>query len=150
MQDVELPTKCKYPVIRGDILCRNRKGGSGPFAGTYVVRPALAVAVERINWFCEARSISKLENSSHDALNASAQEKSTKTSAASYGCKLLNRGESIMRILMSPFYYVRTKHAKRRQMKKALQMLSVSGVVRPSYIEPRYFIGATQIVRRHG
>lgn len=50
-----------------------------------------------------------------------------------------------MRILMSPFYYVRTKRARRTQVCKALQMLSVSGVVRPSHIEPRYFEGATQV-----
>jgi hypothetical protein len=50
-----------------------------------------------------------------------------------------------MRILLSPFYYVRTKRARRRQVRKALQMLSVSGVVRPSYIEPRYVIGATRV-----
>jgi hypothetical protein len=48
-----------------------------------------------------------------------------------------------MRILMSPFYYVRKKCARRRQVRKALQMLSVSGVVRPSHIEPRYFESAT-------
>ena len=59
-----------------------------------------------------------------------------------------------MRILMSPFYYVRTKRARRKQVTKALQMLSVSGVVRPSHIEPRYFIAQPgsmlSIVRKHG
>ena len=50
-----------------------------------------------------------------------------------------------MRILMSPFYYVRMERARRRQVRKALQMLSVSGVVRAGHIEPRYFEGPTQV-----
>jgi len=50
-----------------------------------------------------------------------------------------------MRILLSPLYYVLTKRARRRQVRKALQMLSVSGVVRPGHIEPHYVIGTTRV-----
>jgi hypothetical protein len=50
-----------------------------------------------------------------------------------------------MRILLSPLYYVLTKLARRRQVRKALQMLSVSGVVRPGHIEPHYVIGTTRV-----
>jgi hypothetical protein len=50
-----------------------------------------------------------------------------------------------MRMLTSPFHYIKTQRARRKQVRKALQMLSVSGVVRPGHIERRYFAQATQV-----
>lgn len=50
-----------------------------------------------------------------------------------------------MRILTSPLHYVRKKRARRRQVRTVLHMLSVSGVIRPSHIEPRYFEPASQL-----
>ncbi len=44
-----------------------------------------------------------------------------------------------MKILLSPFYLVKRQRARRRQVRNALQMLSVSGVIRPSHVETRYF-----------
>ena len=44
-----------------------------------------------------------------------------------------------MRILTFPLHYVRKKQARRRQVRTVLHMLAVSGVIRPSHIEPRYF-----------
>lgn len=43
-----------------------------------------------------------------------------------------------MRILTDPFHYVKSQRVHRQHMHKVLQMLSVSGVIRPSYVEPRY------------
>src|SRR6476619_1036388 len=39
----------------------------------------------------------------------------------------------------SPLHYVRKKRARRKQLRTVLHMLSASGVIRPSHIEPRYF-----------
>jgi hypothetical protein len=50
-----------------------------------------------------------------------------------------------MRILTSPLHYVKKKRARRRQVRTVLHMLSVSGVIRPSHIEPRYFEPASQL-----
>ena len=50
-----------------------------------------------------------------------------------------------MRLLVSPFHYVRQQRARRRQLQKVLHMLSVSGVVRPSHIEPRYFESSASV-----
>lgn len=50
-----------------------------------------------------------------------------------------------MRILTSPFHYVRKKRARRRQVQTVLHMLSVSGVIRPSHIEPRYFEASSHV-----
>ena len=44
-----------------------------------------------------------------------------------------------MRILKSPLHYVQSKRARRRQIQTVLHMLSVSGVIRPGHVEPRYF-----------
>jgi hypothetical protein len=44
-----------------------------------------------------------------------------------------------MRMLISPIHYMRKQRARRKQLRTALQMLSVSGVVRAGHIEPRYF-----------
>ena len=43
-----------------------------------------------------------------------------------------------MRMLTSPIRYVRKRRARQRQIRTVLHMLSVSGVVRPSHVEPRY------------
>jgi hypothetical protein len=43
-----------------------------------------------------------------------------------------------MRILSLPIHYVRNERARRRRIQTVLQMLSVSGVVRPGHVEPRY------------
>jgi hypothetical protein len=43
-----------------------------------------------------------------------------------------------MRIL-TPLQYVRKQRARRRQVRTVLHMLSASGVIRPSHVEPRYF-----------
>lgn len=80
---------------QGDIRCINRKGESAQFAEMYAAKPAPAVAAERISLYSEATSIRKWGSSSHVAVNASALGKSTRTSAASYGCNafvLLTRG----------------------------------------------------------
>jgi len=43
-----------------------------------------------------------------------------------------------MSMFRSPFRLVKTRRARRRQVRNALHMLSVSGVVRPSHVETRY------------
>lgn len=50
-----------------------------------------------------------------------------------------------MRILASPIHYVRKQRARRRQVRTVLHMLSASGVIRHSYIEPRYFEHSSQV-----
>ena len=75
--------------FKGDTRCIDRKGESAPFAEMYAARPAPAVGAERISSYSEATSIRKWESSSHGALNASALGKSTRTSAASYGCNAI-------------------------------------------------------------
>lgn len=86
------PTRCTSGRLRWSdspeeiSACRNKKAESGPFAEMYAAKPAPAAVAERINWYCEVISGRKLENSLRDALNASALEKSTRTSAASCGC----------------------------------------------------------------
>ncbi len=41
--------------------------------------------------------------------------------------------------MKSPLHYVQSKRARRRQIQTVLHMLSVSGVIRPGHVEPRYF-----------
>ena len=55
-------------------------------------------------------------------------------------------------MLMSPFHHVRKHLARRRQLRTVLHMLSASGVIRPSHIEPRYFAPSSQVdaLYRHG
>ena len=50
-----------------------------------------------------------------------------------------------MQFLVSPFHYVRKQRARRRQLQKVLHMLSASGVLRPSHIEPRYFESSARV-----
>jgi hypothetical protein len=50
-----------------------------------------------------------------------------------------------MRIITSPISYVRRQRARRRQVRTVLHMLSASGVIRPSNIEPRYFEHSSQV-----
>ena len=50
-----------------------------------------------------------------------------------------------MRILTSPIHYVRKQRARRRQVRTVLHMLSASGVIRHSHIEPRYFEHSSQV-----
>jgi hypothetical protein len=54
-----------------------------------------------------------------------------------------------MTLLPSFIHHLRTHRARRRQVRNALQMLTVSGVVRASHIEPRYFSQATPANARH-
>lgn len=75
-----------------------------------------------------------------------------KISVESCGCNAnvhLTDKESPMKILTAPFSYVQRQRARRKQVRKALQMLSVSGVVRPSHIEPRYFVHVPQTDALH-
>ena len=44
-----------------------------------------------------------------------------------------------MRIFTSPIDRIRKQCARRKQVRTVLHMLSVSGVIRPGHIEPRYF-----------
>jgi hypothetical protein len=44
-----------------------------------------------------------------------------------------------MRMFMSPLDRMRKQRARRKQLRTVLHMLSVSGVIRPGHIEPRYF-----------
>ena len=50
-----------------------------------------------------------------------------------------------MTMFTSPFHFVKTHRARQRQVRKVLQMLSVSGVVRPGYVETRYLAHPTRI-----
>jgi hypothetical protein len=50
-----------------------------------------------------------------------------------------------MRMLTSPIHYMRKKRARRKQIRTVLRMLSVSGVVRPGHVEPRYCEPLSQI-----
>jgi hypothetical protein len=44
-----------------------------------------------------------------------------------------------MHILISPLHHVKKHRARRKKLRTVLHMLSASGVIRPSHIEPRYF-----------
>lgn len=48
-------------------------------------------------------------------------------------------------MFMSPFQLGKTHRGRRKQVRKALYMLSVSGVVRPGHIETRYFAQTARI-----
>ena len=50
-----------------------------------------------------------------------------------------------MRIFMSPIVRIKNHRARRKQLQTVLHMLSVSGVIRPGHIEPRYFEGSSQV-----
>lgn len=50
-----------------------------------------------------------------------------------------------MRIFISPIVRIRKQRARRKQLRTVLHMLSVSGVIRPGHIEPRYFEASSQI-----
>ena len=45
--------------------------------------------------------------------------------------------------------YVQSKRARRRQIQTVLHMLSVSGVIRPGHVEPRYFEPSIHIDTLH-
>lgn len=50
-----------------------------------------------------------------------------------------------MRIFISPIVRMRKQRARRKQLRTVLHMLSVSGVIRPGHIEPRYFEASSHI-----
>ena len=50
-----------------------------------------------------------------------------------------------MHILTSPIIRIRKQRARRKQLRTVLHMLSVSGVIRPGHIEPRYFEASSQV-----
>ena len=50
-----------------------------------------------------------------------------------------------MHILKSPIVRIRKQRARRKQLRTVLHMLSVSGVIRPGHIEPRYFEASSQV-----
>lgn len=50
-----------------------------------------------------------------------------------------------MNILTSPIVRMRKQRARRKQLRTVLHMLSVSGVIRPGHIEPRYFEASSQV-----
>lgn len=50
-----------------------------------------------------------------------------------------------MGMLTSPIHYVKKQRARRRQVRTVLHMLSASGVIRPSHIEPRYFESSSHL-----
>ena len=54
-----------------------------------------------------------------------------------------------MTIFTSPFHSIKMHRARKRQVSRALQMLSVSGVIRPSHVEPRYYVQAVQLSAIH-
>jgi hypothetical protein len=43
-----------------------------------------------------------------------------------------------MHVLSTPIQYIKLRRAHKKQKRIALHMLAVSGVLRPSHIEPRY------------
>jgi hypothetical protein len=50
-----------------------------------------------------------------------------------------------MGILISPIHYMKKQRARRKQLRTALHMLSVSGVIRLGHVEPRYFEPPSQV-----
>lgn len=50
-----------------------------------------------------------------------------------------------MRMLTSPIHYVKKQRARRRQVRTVLHMLSASGVIRLSHVEPRYFESSSNL-----
>jgi hypothetical protein len=54
-----------------------------------------------------------------------------------------------MTIFTSPFHSIMKHRQRKRQVRTALQMLSVSGVIRPSHVEPRYYVQAAQLGAIH-
>ena len=54
-----------------------------------------------------------------------------------------------MHILTSPIARMRKQHARRKQLRTVLHMLSVSGVIRPGHIEPRYFEATSHVDALH-
>ena len=51
--------------------------------------------------------------------------------------------------MKSPLHYVQSKRARRRRIQTVLHMLSVSGVIRPGHVEPRYFEPSVHIDTLH-
>ena len=49
-----------------------------------------------------------------------------------------------MTIFTLPFHSMKKHRASKRQLRTALQMLSVSGVIRPSHVEPRYYFSTAR------
>src|SRR5512143_829393 len=54
-----------------------------------------------------------------------------------------------MTIFTSPFHSIKMHRERKRQVSRALQMLSVSGVIRSSHVEPRYYVQTVQIGAMH-
>ena len=50
-----------------------------------------------------------------------------------------------MRIFTSPIIRMKKQRARRKQLRTVLHMLSVSGVIRPGHIEPRYFEASSHV-----
>ena len=106
------------------------------------------MGAERISSYSEATSIRKWESSSHGALNASALGKSTRTSAASYGCNaIVLLATGITHANIDVAFLLCTNQARKAKTghKSFAHALGQSGVVRPSHIEPRYFIAQPRI-----
>jgi hypothetical protein len=47
--------------------------------------------------------------------------------------------------MLSPIHSLKKRHERRRRLRTALHMLSVSGVLRAGHIEPRYFEPSSQV-----
>jgi hypothetical protein len=50
-----------------------------------------------------------------------------------------------MTMFTSPFQSLKKHRARRHQVRTVLQMLFVSGVIRPSHVEPRYYAQGAQV-----
>jgi hypothetical protein len=97
-------------------------------------RPVHSVADTNISSSFVHPALRKRPACSPDAVNVIVREPSTRILEPSCGCNLTNYG----RMWTMPFKIWRAYRMRAQQKRKALQMLAISGVVRPSAVELRY------------
>ena len=99
-------------------------------------RPAHSAGDTRTNLSFAHPASRKNPAWSPDAANAIAREASMRVSGQSCGCNLTN----YKRTWTMPLKIWRAYRMRAQQKRKAMQMLAISGVVRPSAVELRYTI----------
>jgi len=97
-------------------------------------RPAHSAGDTRTNLSFAHPAWRKNPACSPDVANAIAPETSMTVSGQSYGCNLTDW----RRMWTMPLKIWRTYRLRAQQKRKAMQMLTISGVVRPSAVELRY------------
>ncbi len=130
--------------------CKNRLARSERFGGRFA--ESLARSAEGISTSSSSAPLAhpRAQAFLRAAANVSAREVSTTTSERCCGCELTPNSRSDnqsceRRPDSMALARWRTYRERVQQKRKALRMLALSGVVRPSHIEPRYTVPLLQI-----